>query len=107
MIDSAGFGTALHSTFRVTPMTVGGGAVTAVDMELVDYTEHQSEPGYESFTLLFQGATDPPLSQGLHHFEHASLGGTDIFIVPVSADAVGRGYEAIFSRATAPEEVTV
>ncbi len=68
------------------------------ELELVELTEGQSPPEYESFALLFRGAARDPLGQGMYRVEHDGLGTFDLFIVPVAQDQMGRYYEAVFNR---------
>ena len=56
------------------------------------------KPVSECFSILFRGGSDTPLQQGIHHFDHASMGGFDLFIVPLGPDGKGMVYEAAFNR---------
>lgn len=49
------------------------------------------------FSLLFRGADEPTLPQGVHRVLHPTLGALDIFLVPIGPDAQGMQYEAIFN----------
>lgn len=48
------------------------------------------------FTLLFKGPREAPLPQAVYRFVRNGSS-HDIFIVPVSADATGYVYEAVFN----------
>ena len=51
----------------------------------------------EQFSLYFLGPPEPIAPQAIYHLDHATLGGLDIFLVPVSRNADGVTYEAIFT----------
>ncbi len=54
--------------------------------------------GRQPFTLLFKGPVSPVLPQSTYSVAHDSDSqALDIFLVPVSADASGACYEAVFS----------
>jgi hypothetical protein len=56
-------------------------------------------PGYESFSLLFQGPAEPFLPQAIYPLEHAQLGAFALFLVPVGKNAAGFLYEAVLNLA--------
>lgn len=88
------FADALHTEFQVILET---GA--RIPIELVSITGRQaSSSHWESFALLFNGPANCPLAQRTYRFCHESIGTFDLFIVPVSVDASGRQYEAVFNR---------
>lgn len=95
------FAGALRSKFQV--MAEGS---PPLSLELISVTE-QSAPnaGFEAFSLLFNGPTDPPLAQKIYRFTHEQLGAFDLFIVPVSANSGGRQYEAVFNRRLAGQNI--
>ena len=49
------------------------------------------------FALTFLGPVAPMMPQAIYPLAHEGLGTIDIFIVPVSRDAEGSRYEAIFT----------
>jgi hypothetical protein len=53
--------------------------------------------GRDPFSLLFRGPAEPLLAQSIRRLEHAELGVLEIFLVPLTPDAGGSRYEAIFS----------
>jgi hypothetical protein len=73
-------------------------------LELVEATE-STEPGGQGpdgqsrmqFSLLFRGPTTPVLAQATYRLSHAELGDLDLFLVPVSAEADGLRYQAVFA----------
>jgi hypothetical protein len=75
---------------------------TAIKLQLAAMSSPssgQSAPrGCENFSLIFDGPTDPALTQGTFRFEHERIGCFDLFIVPISAERDLRQYEAVFSR---------
>ncbi|MSR13601.1 MAG: hypothetical protein EXR86_03370 [Gammaproteobacteria bacterium] len=54
---------------------------------------HHRQP----FLLLFSGPVAPLLPQRIYHLEHQSLGGIDLFLVPIGPHESGIGYEAVFN----------
>ena len=53
--------------------------------------------GRAPFSLVFAGPRAPFLPQGIQHLEHTTLGGLDIFLVPLGPRGEEMLYEAIFS----------
>lgn len=51
----------------------------------------------QSFSLLFDGPPDLPVSQQLLWLRNSLTGPLQIFIVPIAGDAVKRRYEAVFN----------
>lgn len=49
------------------------------------------------FSLLFRGPPEPILPQAIYALEHATLGVSEIFLVPLAPDADGTRYEAVFA----------
>jgi hypothetical protein len=71
-----------------------------VELVLADAAgaRHEPMPGARPpFTLTFRGPVRPMLPQGTYPLTHPSLGGLDIFLVPIGADAEGVSYEAVFA----------
>jgi hypothetical protein len=69
-----------------------------VDFELVKVQAKETSPKQEEFSLIFRGPLDLPIMQGMFRLEHEKLGTEDIFLVPISRDAEGVYYEAVFNR---------
>lgn len=72
----------------------------ALTAELIEARKLPAAPhlGRQPFALLFKGPPSPVLPQNTYRVTHR--GGAeplDIFLVPVSADASGTCYEAVFS----------
>lgn len=68
--------------------------------ELVEARKLPAAPhlGRQPFALLFKGPPAPVLPQNMYQVTHpGSAQPLDIFLVPVSADASGACYEAVFS----------
>jgi hypothetical protein len=78
--------------------SVGAGG-HGVSLELVEVNALRSlgDVPRAPFSLLFAGPQEPLLPQATYTLTHAQLGDVDIFIVPVSQDAGGVRYEAIFA----------
>ena len=49
------------------------------------------------FAITFRGPPAPILAQRIYPFEHATLGAFELFIVPLTPDAGGTVYEAVFA----------
>lgn len=66
--------------------------------EAVDLAVHATKASGDPrpFTVTFSGPLDPQLDQATYAVEHPELGRFPLFIVPVSRDADGMRYEAIF-----------
>jgi len=71
---------------------------THVDLELVKVSDVKLHPQQEEFAIEFRGPLDKFLNQGPHNFSHEQMGQFELFIVPVSQDAQGFYYEAVFNR---------
>ncbi len=67
------------------------------DFLLTQIDEIVSNEVQENFTLLFQAPAIAPPSQGIYRLEHDVLGAMELFLVPVSRDADGLYYEAVFN----------
>ncbi len=53
--------------------------------------------GHRAFSLVFRGAPEQPLAQGIRSIDHPTLGTLSIFVVPIGPDAHGLRYEAVFN----------
>jgi hypothetical protein len=49
------------------------------------------------FSLIFRDAAGGYLPQRIYAIEHPSLGGIEIFLVPIGPDQIGMRYQAIFT----------
>ena len=87
------FEDALHSRFRV--ILTGD---LAVDLTLVEVTAFTFRPGWEAFSLLFDGPSPAAFWHGMFFVEHAELGSFPLFLVAVHTDHDGQQYEAVFNR---------
>lgn len=87
------FQDAVDSRFRVTlPGRV------AADLTLIEVATFEFRPGWESFSLLFDGPSPPAFWDGMFVVEHAELGSFPLFLVAVHTDTDGQQYEAVFNR---------
>ena len=71
---------------------------TVVEATLAQVREKQSSGEYEQFSLLFNGPSEPLLSQKTYELEHGTMGSFELFLVPISVDEKGACYEAVFNR---------
>jgi len=49
------------------------------------------------FSIVFRGASNAVLPQGIYRLEHGTLGGFEPFLVTIGPDAIGMRYEAVFT----------
>jgi len=72
-----------------------------VQLELVEVKGYPAGPheqgGMERFSVFFKGPGDIKLQQDVYQLAHDRMGEFDIFLVPVSGDASGYRYEAVFN----------
>jgi len=72
-----------------------------MELKLVEVNAYMSgkneQAGMERFSIYFDGPPDRRLPQGLHHLEHADMGGLDLFLVPIAGDEKKLRYEAVFN----------
>lgn len=71
----------------------GSGDLTLVECERLGGSVLEREP----FSLVFLGPREPILPQKIYRLAHDDLGALDIFLVPISQDAEGARYQAIFT----------
>ena len=93
MLDSLSyedFSEHLDSNFRV-----GEGPA---ELKLVEITERKVTAKQDMFSLIFAGAEENFLEQGIYLLNHETLGSGGIFLVPIAKDAGGYKYEAGFNR---------
>ena len=68
------------------------------ELELTKVTENSPSPRQEQFVLLFRAPLTAPPNQGIYALNHEQLGSGSMFLVPVSRNAEGLFYEAVFNR---------
>jgi hypothetical protein len=83
----------LHTHFQIED-----GVASSAVMELVEARVAPAPQGYEAFSIVFRGPSDPLLPQGMHRFHHDAIGTFDLFTVPIRRDQHGLYYEAVFNR---------
>lgn len=88
-----GLRNALDTAFRVHD---DGGL--AADLTLVEVVASDRRPGWETFSLLFDGPSPPAFWDGTFAVEHPGLGSFPMFLVAVQTDGDGQHYEAILNR---------
>lgn len=101
MIARDTFAGQVGSAFRVV-----GGAFDSVELRLAELTDGRAAPGYEVFSLFFQGPAAPRLDQATYTMDHPALGMVALFLVPVGALPGGIRYEALFNRPRAEPSPT-
>ena len=65
-----------------------------------DRTADQPQPtssGRQPFSLIFQGALEPVLSQRIYKIEHGEMGSLELFLVPVGQTESATHYQAVFN----------
>ncbi|TQM54614.1 DUF6916 family protein [Humibacillus xanthopallidus] len=81
-----------------TPFTASMPAGDDFRLTLVDVCRGAGGPTREQFTLTFAGGPNPPVRQRILRLDHESLGGLDLFLVPIGPGVDGRQrYEAVFA----------
>jgi hypothetical protein len=90
------------SALTTAPFRVHDGAGNVYDVVLAEISEKKLSAHQESFSLYFRGPSEFFLPQGMYGFEHDTIPMFDLFIVPVSQDADGYTYEAVFNRLLQP-----
>jgi hypothetical protein len=85
----------LNSNFQV---KFTDGELTLELVEVKGYPAGPNEQGgMERFSIFFKGPGDIKLPQAVYHLTHERMGEFDVFLVPVSGDAKGYRYEAVFN----------
>jgi len=69
-----------------------------VDLELTEVSAVKRSETQEEFAITFRGPLDAFLGQGTRSVAHEKMGEFELFLVPVSQDAQGFYYEAVFNR---------
>ena len=93
MIAREEFAGQVGTVFRVV-----GGPFDSLALRLAEIQEGRAAPGYEVFSLIFDGPAEPRLEQATHELSHPALGTNPVLLVPVQAVPGGIRYEALFNR---------
>ena len=81
---------------------VRGGRFDGTVISLAQVEVHRpSAPGYETFSLFFEGPPEAPLEQATYELESDAFGVQAVFLVPVAPAGERRRYEAVFNRPAA------
>ena len=81
---------------------IRGGRFDGIVLSLAQVEEHPaSAPGYETFSLLFEGPLEAPLEQATYEMESDRFGVQALFLVPIAPVGERSRYEAVFNRPTA------
>ncbi|GLQ80223.1 hypothetical protein GCM10007881_37420 [Mesorhizobium huakuii] len=91
MASISDFRQAVGSAFRA----AYGDTAVFLKLTAVQQIANSLRPG-GGFTLTFEGPRDIALPQAIYHLAGDTIA-DDIFIVPISVDASGRLYEAVFN----------
>jgi hypothetical protein len=91
MASASDFEQAVGSVFTAAV----GGRTVPLELTAVRQIAASPRPG-GGFTLLFKGPRDLGLPQAIYHLTGDTIT-DDIFIVPISVDATGYVYEAVFN----------
>ena len=83
----------LHTKFRVVL-----DSPDLVELELVEVTDLKVSDRQEEFTIMFVGAVNQFLGQGIRSLQHGQMGTIDLFLVPIGRDEAGFQYESVFNR---------
>jgi hypothetical protein len=67
-------------------------------IDLVEIANEHSSARQEQFALRFRGDSNQVLPQRIYPIKHNSIGEFELFLVPISRDATGTFYEAVFNR---------
>lgn len=96
-LKKSGFEAALKSTFVVSAVEQ---ATPGHGMTLTELRSRPAPPGFEQFSLLFEGPPEPMLPQGIYQFRHDQLGEMPLFTVPIGKNSHAAQYEVCISRTT-------
>lgn len=77
-----------------------------IQLFLIEISKLKKNERQEQFSIVFRGPLEPPLSQGIHQFQHAKIGSFELFVVPINRDEEGYQYEAVFNRLAGAEQLT-
>ena len=98
-LNSADFSPYLNRKFRIHHESMD-----PIEVELVEVTDLGSNPDEEDegskkrpFSIVFRGAMEPNLPQGIYDLEHEEVGTLSLFMVPIGPDKEGMRYEAVFN----------
>jgi hypothetical protein len=81
---------------------IRGGRFDGTVLSLAQVEVHRpSAPGYETFSLFFEGPREAPLEQATYDLESDAFGVQAVFLVPVAPVGERRRYEAVFNRPAA------
>jgi hypothetical protein len=92
-LQKESFQECINQSFQVVQPQMQGFA-----LQLTEVTEQVRTPRQEAFSVVFRGPADRYMPQGTYHLINATLGGIDIFLVPIAQDNEGFQYEAVFNR---------
>ena len=74
----------------------------AFTLRLIEVNPRPSPRGYEQYSAIFKGPTEPAVPQATYALRHPDFGMLPLFIVPIACDSDGFVYEACVVRRVAP-----
>lgn len=92
-LEKTMFSENLNTKFRIYPESS-----EPLEVELIEYTEVNTSPRQEQFSIVFRGPLNIFLQQSIYKVEHDKIGTFDLFLVPIRQDQDGFYYEAVFNR---------
>jgi hypothetical protein len=75
------------------------GPESAMEVELIEFKAGSKSAHHEAFSIVFRAPAEAPLEQRIYRLEHESMGGFELFLVPIGKSPEGVSYEAVFNRA--------
>ena len=91
---------AVGSSFRLDPLAhPDTGDEVVVELTLVEVSDLREQGGFANWSLLFEGAADLQLDQGMCDMTNDGLGRVEMFLVPIGNDGERATYESTFSVA--------
>jgi hypothetical protein len=70
--------------------------VTLVEATLLPQYDYRGKER-DSFSLVFHSSSQTVVPQAMYTIENASMGRTELFLVPIGRDPEGISYQAIFN----------
>lgn len=77
-------------------------AEATADVELADFRQASSQPGYEQFSLVFKAPAGTPPEQRIYSLDHPEAGTFELFLVPIALTKGDLLLEAVINRRVEP-----
>jgi len=68
------------------------------EMTLVEFKDEFASDTQETFSLTFKAPYDAPIQQSTYTLTNEQMGEQHVFLVPLSQDAEGLYYQAVYNR---------